>query len=353
MDTSWIQQVKETDRQTAFLAEQRLNALLKPLGSLGILEETAIRLAGICHTPKPKLEKACLLIFAADHGITEEGVSSAPKGYTALQTKCILQGVTGAGVLARKHQMDLRVIDVGIDADLEEPGLICEKVRRGSGNLLKEDAMRHEELLLALEAGFHQVQWAKEAGYAVIGVGEMGIGNTTPSCAMLRAFHPEIPLFSLVGKGCGLTEEGYLHKVEVVEEAVRRRPDPENPLEVLQRVGGLEIAAMTGCYLAAAHFGMPVIIDGLISMAAAYVAWKINPRILPYLFASHSSAEPGWQVMAREMGLAAPLHLQMRLGEGSGCPLMLSLMRDACSVLNEMATFDEMGMSGDFLVEIR
>ena len=346
--------VLPTDPVSAKKAEQRCDQLLKPPGSLGVLEETAIRLAGLLHTPSPRVEKKAVLVMAADHGVTAEGVASAPVAFTAIQTQNMLAGRTGVAVLARHAGAELRVVDVGIRGQLDVPNLVQEKIRQGSGNILREDAMTEQELQQALEVGRAQIRILKAQGIQTVGIGEMGIGNTTATAALLHVLRPDVELTQIVGKGAGLTEEQYQNKIRVVEEAVARTGlGPEDPLAALKAVGGLEIAAMTGAYLGAAEQGMPVVIDGVISMVSAYLAWKICPEAKVYFFASHASEEPAYMVMSREMGLEPPLHMHMRLGEGSGCPLFFGIMDTACAMLNEMSTFQEAETDGTFLIDIR
>ncbi len=346
--------VPTPDTQAAAEAIQRCDQLIKPPGSLGVLEEIAIRLAGILGTSHPLAGKKAVLVMAADNGVTKEGVASAPKHFTAIQTRQMLLGRTGVAVLARQAGAALRVVDVGIEGELEAPGLIQEKIRHGTGNILWEDAMTEEELLQAMEVGRAQVRILKAQGVTTVGIGEMGIGNTTTTAAILHALRPDVELEGIVGKGAGLTEATRQKKIQVIRAAVSRAVlTPEDPLRILQCVGGLDIAAMTGAYLGAAALGIPAVIDGVISMVAAYLAWKICPEAKAYFFASHRSAEPAYEVMSREMGLEPPLHMQMRLGEGSGCPLFFGIMDMACAMLNDMATFTEAETDGGFLIDIR
>ena len=346
--------IARPDREAEEAARERCDHLLKPPGSLGLLEEIAIRLAGILRTPWPQAGEKAVLVMAADNGVTEEGVSSAPKSFTAIQTRHMLLGRTGVAVLAKEAKARLCVIDVGIDGDVEIPGLIQEKIRQGTGNIIREDAMTEEEMLRAIDVGRRQVRILKEQGITTVGIGEMGIGNTTTTAAILHALRPDVAATQIVGKGAGLTESDRQKKIQVVEASVARAQlKPDDPLTVLQRVGGLDIAAMTGAYLEAAEQGMPAVIDGVISMAAAYLAWKICPEAKAYFFASHRSAEPAYEIMCGEMGMEPPLHMHMRLGEGSGCPLFFSIMDAACAMLNHMATFEEAGTDGEFLIDIR
>lgn len=335
-------------------AQAHCDALLKPLGSLGVLEEIAVRLAGIYGTTTPVIGKKSVIVMAADNGVTDEGVASAPKEFTAIQTRHIVKGVTGVAVLAAQNGADLRVVDIGIDGDLQVEGLVHEKIRYGTGNLLREEAMSKDEVCRAIMVGIRQVQILKHQGYTLLGAGEMGIGNTTTSSAIAHALLPGIPVEQLVGKGAGLTQDAYIHKVKVIEDAVRYHGIlEEDALTVLQKVGGLDIAGMVGCYIGACHYGLPIVIDGVISMAAAFIAWKLVPETAAYMFASHCSMEPAYRAMAQAMGLKPVLMLNMRLGEGSGCPLMFSVMESACAVLNTMATFADVDTCDDFLVDNR
>ena len=342
------------DREAEEAARKRCDQLLKPPGSLGLLEEIAIRLAGILRTPDPHTGKKAVLVMAADNGVTEEGISSAPKSFTAIQTRQMCLGRTGVAALAEEAGAYLRIVDVGIEGDLKAPGLIHEKVRPGTGNILREDAMTEAEMLRAIEIGRKQVRILKEQGITTAGIGEMGIGNTTTTAAILHAMRPDIAVPQIVGKGAGLTEKDRQKKIQVVKDAVdRAQCAADEPFTILRKVGGLDIAAMTGAYLGAAEQSMPAVIDGVISMVAAYLAWKICPEAKAYFFASHRSAEPAYEIMSTEMGLEPPLHMHMRLGEGSGCPLFFPIMDAACAMLNHMATFEEAKANGDFLIDIR
>lgn len=331
-------------------ALERLEILAKPPGSLGELETIAARLCSIQKTMEPDIEKRCVIVLAADNGVVEEGVASAPQHVTALQTVNIIRGVTGVGTIARAYHTDLLVADLGVNADLHHPQLINRKIRKSTGNICKEPAMERAEAEKAIETGIELSALAQERGYRAIGVGEMGIGNTSTSTAVLAALLGRSEVSDFIGRGAGLTDEAYFHKKEVVETALRiHKPLRDDPVDILTKVGGLDIAAMTGVYLGAAARGIPVVIDGLISVVGALCAARINPVVTEYLFASHRSFEKGYNLAISELRLSPCLGLQMRLGEGSGCPIMFSVMDGAAFMFRNMATFGEAEMGEDYL----
>lgn len=333
-----------------------LETLAKPPGSLGELEEIAQQISSITGKRNNHLEKRCVLVFSSDNGVVEEGVASGPQSITAAQTRNMLEGKTGVSVIARHYHTDLMVVDVGINAIVKHNDLIQKKIRMGTNNIAREAAMTKEEVVEAISIGFETVTTAYEAKYDVIGIGEMGIGNTTTSSAVLAAILglSKEELSSVVGKGAGLTRKAYQKKCFVIEQALcLNEPDGENPMDVLQKVGGFDLAAMTGAYLGAAYYKIPVVIDGFISIVAALCAVRINPFVREYLFASHCSYERGYQLAQKELGISTSLNLGMRLGEGSGCPIMFELMETACMIVRDMATFEEAKINTDYLEEIR
>ncbi|MEG0766440.1 MAG: nicotinate-nucleotide--dimethylbenzimidazole phosphoribosyltransferase, partial [Clostridia bacterium] len=273
-------------------ARARLDALAKPPGSLGRLEDIAAQLSGIAGGV-PTVARRTILIFSADNGVVEEGVASAPKAVTVAQTINFTRGVTGVAVLARRFGAQLRVIDIGIDANLDCPGVIDAKVRRGTGNIACEDAMTRTEAMQAVAVGIRQAQMASET-CDILGLGEMGIGNTTTSSAVLSALTGLDP-DALVGKGAGLAPGAFDHKKQVVRRALTRsQPDATDPVGVMQKVGGLDIAGMAGAYLGAAAARKPVVIDGFISAVAALCAVRLCPDAAAYMIPSHASREPGY-----------------------------------------------------------
>ncbi len=345
-----IEPLSETAMDTA---RERLDALAKPLGSLGELEAYAVRLAGITGRTPPDLSRRAVLVFCADNGVCAEDVGSAPQSVTRAQTINFMRGVTGVAALARAFRARLIVADVGVNEPVACPGVRDLRVRAGTGDIRLEDAMTREEALLAIERGARLAQEAAVRGYGVIGVGEMGIGNTTTSTAVLSAL-TGMDAGMLAGIGGGIGETRLARKRQVIRDALERaQPDLSDPVGVLAKVGGLDLCAMAGAYLGAAAARLPVVVDGFIGCVAALAAIRLAPEAQPYLFASHLSEEPGAHLALKELGLDAPLRLRMRLGEGSGCPLMFALLDAACAVYADMATFEEAEIDSGYLEDIR
>ena len=334
-------------------AAERLDKLVKPIGSLGKLEDIAVKISGITGKQKNSFEKKVTIIMASDNGVAEEGVSAAPQAVTALMTINFLKGITGVCVLSKHAGADIRVVDIGVGSDLEYPGLINRKVRKGTSNMAKGPAMSKEEAISAIETGIEMVSQLVKEGYNLFGTGEMGIGNTSTASAVAMAFLG-CSAEEAVGKGVGLTEEGYASKKSVIERAISiNKPDTYDPIDVLSKVGGFDIAGMTGCFLGAAYCRVPIVIDGFISAAAALAAYRINPLVRDYIIPSHLSAEPGYSLVINEIGLEPLLDLNMRLGEGSGCPLAFNIIEAAEAIISDMATFEEATIRDDFLIDIR
>ncbi len=334
-------------------AAERLDKLVKPIGSLGKLEDIAVKISGITGKQKNSFEKKVTIIMASDNGVVEEGVSAAPQAVTALMTINFLKGVTGVCVLSKHAGADIRVVDIGVGSDLKYPGLISRKIRKGTSNMAKGPAMSREEAISAIETGIEMVSQLVKEGYSLFGTGEMGIGNTSTASAVAMAFLG-CSSEEAVGKGVGLTEEGYANKKSVIERAISiNKPDSNDPIDVLSKVGGFDIAGMTGCFLGAAYCRVPIVIDGFISAAAALAAYRINPLGRDYIIPSHLSAEPGYSLVINEIGLEPLLDLNMRLGEGSGCPLAFNIIEAAEAIISDMATFEEATIKDDFLIDIR
>ena len=330
-------------------AQARLDNLVKPPGSLGELETIAIKLAGISGETYYDTKKRCVIIMASDNGVVAEGVAAAPQIVTYTQTLNFLKGITGVAVLAKEFDTDLIVVDVGINGDLEHPLVVDKKIKKSTGNIAHEPAMTYDEAVKAVLVGVEQAIQAVGEGYKILGAGEMGIGNTTSSSAVLCALTGLAPQL-VTGRGAGLKEEAYRHKIEVVRGAIaRHNPNQDDPIDVLAKVGGFDIAAMAGIYIGGAHMGVPVVIDGYISMVAALCASRINPLVKEYMLASHASAEPGFAYAASALGIQPCLNLNMRLGEGSGCPLMFAIIDGACVAIREIATFEEADVGEEYL----
>ena len=327
-------------------AVARLNSLTKPPGSLGRLEEIAARLVEIREEERPRFAKKVIFTLAADHGVTDEGVSAYPKAVTQQMVLNFLAGGAAINVLARHAGIDVVVVDIGVDADLgEAAGLVNAKVARGTRNMAREAAMNEAELYAALGLGLGLAAWAQTEGYTLIGTGEMGIGNTT-SASAITAVLARRPVALVTGRGTGLDGPALRRKVEAIERALEvNRPDPSDPLDLLRKVGGLEIAGLTGLILGAASRRIPVVVDGFISSAAAAIACTLEPKVKRFLFAGHRSSEPGHSALLEIIGEEPLLDLQMRLGEGTGAALAMNLIDAAAKVLDEMATFASAGVS--------
>ncbi|ARU61488.1 nicotinate-nucleotide--dimethylbenzimidazole phosphoribosyltransferase [Tumebacillus avium] len=355
-------------------AKERWDFLTKPPGSLGKLEEIGIRLAGLQGTVFPKVDKRAVVVMCGDHGVTEEGVSAFPSEVTGLMMQNFANGKAAVNVLARQMSSDVLVVDVGSRVEGEVPGVISRKVRQGTANFAKGPAMSREEAEQAIAVGVEIVEQLHQQGVQVVALGEMGIGNTTPSAALAAVFTSKsVPessratsegsakdaghgkagtalangstLLQLVGRGTGIDDEKVLHKAGVIERAIEvNQPDASDPLDVLAKLGGLEIAGLVGVVLGAWERKIAVLVDGVIAAAAALVAVKMQSQAKEILFASHLSQEPAHLVMLQEMGLQPLLTLDMRLGEGTGAVLAMPLLEASCRLVEEMATFADLGL---------
>ncbi|WP_199615612.1 nicotinate-nucleotide--dimethylbenzimidazole phosphoribosyltransferase [Paenibacillus alkalitolerans] len=327
-------------------AKARLNSLTKPQGSLGQLESIAERMAGIHRTLTPPAGPKAVIVMAADHGVCEEGVSAFPQAVTEQMVRNFLNGGAAVNVLARSAGADVFCVDMGVAADVDHPRLLVKKTVRGTSNMTKGPAMSVEMAVEAIQAGIDTVEMLKGKGYRLLAVGEMGIGNTTAAAAILSAATGAAAELS-VGRGTGIDDAGLARKREAVRKALQvNAPDRNDPLDILGKVGGLEIAGMAGVCLGAGMHRLPVVIDGFISTAAALIATMIAPNAAHYLFPSHLSQEPGHALLLEQLGMSPPLRLDMRLGEGTGAVLCMSLIESAVRIMNEMATFESAGVSG-------
>ena len=345
-----VRAVAPLDRGAMTAAEEYQARLAKPPGSLGRLEELSIQLAGITGRVHNALNKKQLLVFAADNGVVAEGVSSTPQSVTKQQTINLTRGKTGAAVLAKHFGCGLTVCDVGVNADIYESTVLNRKIAYGTQNICTGPAMTREQTLQAILTG---AEIARTVDADVIGVGEMGIGNTTTSSAVLAVLLGA-DVEAVTGRGGGITEESFRKKKAVIRTVIEvNRPDRDDVVGVLSKVGGFDLAAMCGAFLGAAAARRPAVIDGLISAAAALCAVRLCPNVHGYLVPSHASFEIGYRLAMEAMDLRPLFDLGMRLGEGSGCPLAFQVLDAACAVINDMATFDEAGINDDYLDEIR
>jgi nicotinate-nucleotide--dimethylbenzimidazole phosphoribosyltransferase len=345
-----LERIRPLDRSFEVAAQKRLDSLTKPQGSLGKLEELARRVAVIQRKVPPQLGRKLLFVFAADHGITEEGVSAYPKEVTAQMTYNFLRGGAAINVLARHYGVEVLVIDIGVDHEFSNPpGLRNRKVRRGTKNFSRGSAMTRSEAVQSIETGIRLVEEIASENLFLLGAGEMGIGNTTSAAAILCALTGAAPR-DVVGRGTGIDDRTWRRKVAAIERGLEvNRPDAKEPLDVLTKVGGLEIGAMTGAILGAAAFRIPMVLDGFISGAAALLAQSLCPPVQDFLFASHLSPEAGHKFMLEVLNLAPVLDLEMRLGEGTGACVLMGLAEAAARLLAEMATFDSAGVEKKLL----
>jgi nicotinate-nucleotide--dimethylbenzimidazole phosphoribosyltransferase len=328
-------------------AKIKLDSLTKPAGSLGRLEEIAAKMIMIQEQDSPGCAKKAVCVFAADHGVTEEGVSAYPRTVTQQMVRNFLEGGAAINVLARCARAKVIVVDVGVDSDFDpHPDLVVKKIRRGTRNMAVGPAMTEFEARDALAVGRSLAQQARLRNLDIIAVGEMGIGNTTAAAAITAALSGK-PVAEVTGLGTGVSPQALIHKIEIVEKSlhVNGLDTNSDPLEVLQKVGGLEIAAMTGMVLEASEQRIPVVVDGFISTAAAALACALEPKAKDILFAGHVSEERGHRVLLEYIGLDPILNLGMRLGEGTGAVLAMMLIEAAVRVFNEMATFSSAGVS--------
>ncbi len=342
--------VTALDQAAMSQAEKRQAALAKPPGSLGKLEALSVQLAGITGKVHNEIRTKHLLVFAADNGVIEEGVSSAPQSVTLQQTVNLTRGKTGAAVLCKHFGCGITVCDVGVNAEIRASAVLNRKIAYGTQNIALGPAMTREQAVTALLTG---AALAKSTQADVLGVGEMGIGNTTTSSAVLSVLL-DMDADTVTGKGGGITEESFRKKKTVIRQAIAlNRPNREDVIDVLSKVGGFDLAAMCGAFLGAAASRRPVVIDGLISAVAALCAVRLCPNVRGYLIPSHASFEIGYRLAMEAMELQPMLLLGMRLGEGSGCPLAFEVLSAACAVMNNMATFEQADIDDGYLDEIR
>lgn len=325
----------------------RLNSLTKPMGSLGRLEEIAARLVAIREEERPRCSNKVIFTLAADHGVTDEGVSAYPKTVTRQMVLNFLSGGAAINVLARYFGIDVVVVDIGVDGEVGDiAGLVKAKVRSGTRNIAREAAMTEAEVHSALGVGLELGAMAQKQGRGLIGTGEMGIGNTTPASAITAVLTGRPPV-EVTGRGAGLDDAALKHKIDIVDRALAvNRPLASDPLDALRKVGGLEIAGLAGLIIGAACGRIPVVVDGFISTAAAAIACALQPRIKQFLFAGHRSSEPGHSALLDFIGAVPLLDLEMRLGEGTGAALAMPVIEAAANLFNEMATFSSAGVSG-------
>jgi nicotinate-nucleotide--dimethylbenzimidazole phosphoribosyltransferase len=341
-----IKEIKPLDEAAMQTARARQNTLTKPPGSLGRLEELSIQLSGITADPFPSVERKAVIVMAADHGVALEGVSAYPAEVTAQMVLNFLRGGAAINVLARQAKARVTVVDIGVATDFEPmPGLVRRKVMCGTRNQAHGPAMTRAEAGQAIQVGVDVLNEEAGRGLDLVATGDMGIGNTTPSSAIAAAM-TGLAVAQVVGRGTGIDDQTLERKINVIEQSLAvNRPDPKDALDVLHKVGGLEIAGLAGVMLAAASRRIPVVVDGFISTAAAMIAVALAPGARDYLISAHQSVEIGHRAMLKHLHLTPLLDLNLRLGEGTGAALAFHLIEASTRILSEMATFGEAGVS--------
>jgi len=340
-----LKKIQPVDTSRTAMLQERLDNLTKPQGSLGRLEELARRYCLITGKDRPRIKNKIIFTFAGDHGVAEEGVSAFPKDVTAQMVYNFLRGGAGVNVLAKHVDARVIVVDAGVDHDFEPlEGLEIRKVGRGTRNMTKGPAMTREEAERAVLTGIELVEKYKD-GLDIIGTGDMGIGNTTPSSAIVSVITGAAPE-NVTGRGTGIDDQALRQKAAVIKKAIEvNQPDPADPLDVLAKVGGFEIAGIAGLVLGAALHRIPVVIDGFISTAGALIAAEMNPLVKGYIIAAHQSVEIGHRKMLEHLEQIPLLDLNLRLGEGTGAALGISLVEAGVKILMEMATFADAGVA--------
>lgn len=349
-----LERIIPLDEAAGERAAAYIDTLTKPQGSLGRLEQLAVDLAKMTGEPFPSVTPPAILVMAGDHGIVKEGVSAYPQEVTRQMVLNFLSGGAAINVFARQIGAAVEIVDVGVAADVEAEGLQRRKIRYGTGNFLVEDAMTREEAIEAVQVGIETAEQAINDGARLIIIGEMGIGNTTSSSAVLSVITgkakqsegKDVDWDAIVGAGTGISNEAINHKKSVIKKAVAaRNPDPADPVDILAKVGGLEIGAMAGAVLGAAARRVPVLVDGFISTVAALLAVEVCDAARDYLIAGHRSQEPGHHIALELLNKQPLLDLGMRLGEGSGAALAFPIVEAAARMVREMATFNSAGVS--------
>ncbi len=340
-----LENIEALDQNAMQAAQSHSDRLTKPPGSLGQLEGLAAQLAGIAREFPLQIRKKAIIVMAGDHGVCEEGVSAFPQEVTPQMVLNFLNGGAAVNVLGRHAGAEVICVDIGVKSDIDHPDLLRRKVRYGTANIARGPAMTREEAVAAIEVGIAVVDELMQRGYQMFATGEMGIGNTTPSAAMLQVLGG-VSSEQAVGRGTGVDDAGLQRKRAVINLAIAvNAPDANDPLDVLSKLGGLEIAGMTGVILGAAANRCPVVIDGFIATLAALVAYRLAPLTRDYMIASHLSDEKGHGAVLEQLGLKPMITLGMRVGEGTGAAIGMTILDAAVKLMQEMATFESAGIS--------
>ena len=348
-----LESITEVDQEAKKAAKNKWDGLVKPIGSLGSLEEITIKIAGITGKISNSIDKKAIAVMCSDNGIVEEEVSAAPQFFTKVLAECMPKQQTGVATLARFAGADVITVDLGIIGQVSDNRIIDKKITHGTKNFVQGPAMTYEEAVKSIEIGIETGDRLFEEGYQILGTGEVGIGNTSTAAAVLSVI-ADLDIDITCGKGAGLTVEQHEKKKDKIRKGIEaNKPNPQDPIDVISKVGGYDIGGMCGLFLSAAKNKKPIVIDGFISSVAALCATKLNPLVSDYLIASHLSAEAGAIYVMKELKLQAILNLNMRLGEGSGCPLAFQIIEAGLFTLKNMASFEEATLSSESLVDIR
>ena len=349
-----INKINPLNKKTMDITKNHNDNLMKPIGSLGKLEEISIQVSGITGKLINKIKKKAIIIMCADNGVYFENVSTTPREVTKIQALNLIKGTAGCAILSKQYNIDLKVIDIGIDAKINENNIINKKIAFGTKNCAKGEAMTKKEFKKAFMIGFELVKDLKNQKYDIIGTGEMGVSNTTTAESVISVLCKNNNLNEIVGKGAGLTEKGYTHKKNIIKKIIDvNKPDINNPCEVVQKIGGFDIAGLMGCFIGAAYFRIPIVIDGVISISAALAAYKLCSYCRDFMIPSHLSLEKGYNIAAKELNIIPLFNLEMRLGEGSGCPFAISIVESALKVSEKMCKLEDNNIDKNKLVDIR
>lgn len=348
-----IDKITEPNEEAKKLTREKWDGLVKPIGSLGALEEITIKISGMTGKVINKLDKKAIVVMCSDNGVVEEGVSSAPQIFTKVLAESMTKGITGVATLGKYAGTDIITVNLGIIGEVDNTKIINRKIANGTKNFTKGPAMTYEEAVKSIEIGIEIGDKLYSEGYDILGTGEVGIGNTTTAAAVVSSISG-LDVDLTCGKGAGLTKEQHTSKKDIIRKGIElNKPKKEDPIDVIAKVGGFDIGGMCGLFLSAAKNKKPIVVDGFISSAAALCATRLNQLVSEYIIPSHLSAEPGAKYVSDELKLKPILNLGMRLGEGSGCPLAFQIVEAAMYTLENMGTFEDVSLSSSSLVDIR
>ena len=350
---STLEEITGPNKEVIEETQKIWDGFLKPMGALGSLEDISVKISGMTGKVRNRIDRKAIVVMAGDNGVVEEGVSAVPANFTVLLTQSMLKGITGLSALAKFAGSDIITVDIGLFEDIDDENLINKKVAYGTKNFTKGPAMTYEEAVKAIEVGIEIGDNLYKKGYDILGTGELGIGNTTTSAAVFTGL-TGLDVNITCGKGAGLTEEQYGDKKATILRGIKlNKPNKEDPIDVMAKLGGFDIAGMCGLYLSAAKNKKPIVVDGFISSAAALCAVRIEPLVINYIIPSHLSDEPGAKHLMENLKLKPMLNMGMRLGEGTGCPLAFQIIEAALYTLDNMGTYEDGSMTSETLVDIR